>query len=290
VWTVDMNELRNADFYEHIHLLKKKFYNLIILDPPWGVLSQNNYNPDVQWDKKPSIADLGEIGNNLLDPFGYVVVFGNRKFVAETEHAWKHIFSLRDELIWAKPSNIPTTTMKPLQVHEKIHIYMRKGLRLNKCTWNPRVLPGDPYLKKGNAGIVSTRRQIKSSIHENVTGMRHLKSVIYAPNKPAMKAWEKMAIKHPTIKPVSLLIQLIRAYTNPGDNVLDPFGGSASSSIASWLTGRHSQSWEIDSMWFQESIERFKRLKDMLGPGQVQRLIEQPDLGIDEVDPSTLFS
>ena len=161
---------------------------------------------------------------------------------------------------------------------------------MNKCAWNPRVLPGAPYLKKGSAGTVSTRRQIKGAIHENATGMRHLKSVIYAPNKPAMKAWEKMAIKHPTIKPVSMLIQLVRAYSNPGDYVLDPFGGSASSAIASWLTGRNIQSWEINSRWFHESVGRFNRLKDMLGPGQAQKLTEQPELRIDEFDTSTLFS
>lgn len=285
-----MIELRNADFFKYAHQLADQTFNLIILDPPWGVLSQNNNNPDVQWDKKPSITKLGEIANSLLDPFGYVVVFGDRKLVAETENKWKHLFSLRDELIWAKPSNIPTNSLKPLQTHEIINIYIRKDLRINECTWNPRVLPGKPYLKKSKAGIVSTRRQVKGAIHENTTGMRHLKSVIYAPNKPAMKAWEKEAIKHPTIKPVSLMIQLIRAYSNPGDTILDPFGGSASSAIASWLTGRNIQSWENDSQWYQESVGRFNRLKDMLGPGQAQKLTEQPELRIDEFDTRTLFS
>jgi hypothetical protein len=264
--------------------------DIILYDFPWGILSQNNHHPDVQWDEKPSLSGLGEITDRLLSATGYVVVFGDRKLTSEVENKWKHIFSLRDQIFWAKPSNIPISNMKPVPVHEYIHIYMRKGIGMNKCTWNPRVLPGKPYLKKGRAGTVSTRRQVKSAIHENATGMRHIKSVIYAPNKPAMKMWERQGMRHPTMKPVQLLSQIIRAYSNPGDMVLDPFGGSASTALTSFLTGRNCVSYENDSMWYQQSITRFNRVKAMLGPGQVEQLLRQPELRIDEFDTSALFS
>ena len=285
-----MIELRYANYFQQAEKLADHSFNMIILDPPWGVLSQNNKNPNVQWDKKPSIENLGEITNHLLANNGYVIVFGDRKLVSEIENKWKYLFHLRDELIWLKPGNIPTNTLKPLPVHEFIHIYMRKDIIMNECTWNPRVLPGKPYLKKGRAGVVSTRRQVKAAIHENATGMRHIKSVIYAPNKPAMKMWERQGMRHPTMKPVQLLSQIIRAYSNPGDMVLDPFGGSASTALTSFLTGRNCVSYENDSMWYQQSITRFNRVKAMLGPGQVEQLLRQPELRIDEFDTSALFS
>jgi hypothetical protein len=285
-----MIDLRYANYFQQAEKLADHSFNMIILDPPWGVLSQNNKNPDVQWDKKPSIENLGEITNHLLANNGYVIVFGDRKLVTETENKWNHLFKLRDELIWLKPGNIPTNTLKPLPVHEFVHIYMRKGLKMNECPWNPRVLPGKPYLREGKSGVVSTRRQVKSARHENSTGMRHLRSVIHAPNKPAMKAWEKDAMKHPTLKSVSLLAQIIRAYSDPSDVVLDPFAGSGSTALTCFLTGRKCISYENDSMWYQQSIIRFNRVKEMLGPAQVEQLLRQPELGIDEFDTSALFS
>ncbi len=283
-------ELKYANFFQQGHKLSDHLFSMIILDPPWGVLSQNNKNPDVQWDKKPSIANLGEIANRLLTNHGHVIVFGDRKLVSEIENKWKFLFHLRDELIWLKPGNIPTNTLKPLPVHEFVHIYMRKGIKMNECTWNPRVLPGAPYLKKGRAGIVSTRRQVKGAIHENTTGMRHFRSVIQAPNKPAMKAWERKGMQHPTMKPIQLLSQIIRAYSNPGDRVLDPFSGSASTALTCFLTGRDCVSYENDSMWFHQSVARFNRVKEMLGSGQVKQLLEQPDLKVDEFEFTALFS
>lgn len=51
---------------------------------------------------------------------------------------------------------------------------------------------------------------------------------------------------HPTQKPVKLLEQLIRIFTDPGDVVADPVAGSGASLIAAHNTGRKSYGFEID--------------------------------------------
>ena len=43
---------------------------------------------------------------------------------------------------------------------------------------------------------------------------------------------------HPTVKPVALMRWLIRLATEPGDIVLDPFGGSGTTGVAALLEGR----------------------------------------------------
>ena len=43
---------------------------------------------------------------------------------------------------------------------------------------------------------------------------------------------------HPTEKPVSSLRPLIECFTQPGDIVLDPFGGSGSTCVAAAQCGR----------------------------------------------------
>lgn len=51
---------------------------------------------------------------------------------------------------------------------------------------------------------------------------------------------------HPTEKPVSGLVPLIRAFTRPGDVVLDPFCGSGSTLVAAKQICRHYIGIELD--------------------------------------------
>jgi site-specific DNA-methyltransferase (adenine-specific) len=49
---------------------------------------------------------------------------------------------------------------------------------------------------------------------------------------------EKVHGKHPTQKPLALLDRIIRASSNLGDTVLDPFCGSSTTGVAAILNGR----------------------------------------------------
>ena len=55
---------------------------------------------------------------------------------------------------------------------------------------------------------------------------------------PAIGRWEKSCGKHPTQKPLSLLVRAVLACTEPGAWVLDPFAGSCTTGIAANLCGR----------------------------------------------------
>lgn len=65
-----------------------------------------------------------------------------------------------------------------------------------------------------------------------------------APGKTTFGACEKADWStrngnfHPTVKPVALMRWLIRLITEPGDIVLDPFGGSGTTGVAALLEGR----------------------------------------------------
>ncbi len=65
---------------------------------------------------------------------------------------------------------------------------------------------------------------------------------------------------HPTQKPVSALEPLIRAFSKPGDLVLDPFAGSGSTLVAAHRLARHSIGIEIDMAHAATAQARLKRL------------------------------
>ena len=56
---------------------------------------------------------------------------------------------------------------------------------------------------------------------------------------PAAGKGEKQYGKHPTQKPLALIERCLRASANPGDLVVDPFAGSATTGVAALKLGRH---------------------------------------------------
>lgn len=61
---------------------------------------------------------------------------------------------------------------------------------------------------------------------------------------------------HPTQKPIKLLKRLINASSNEGDLILDPFGGCASTFIASEMLGRKAVVIELNPEYVNKSKER----------------------------------
>jgi DNA modification methylase len=59
-----------------------------------------------------------------------------------------------------------------------------------------------------------------------------------------------------TQKPVRLLEYLVRTYSNPGDLVLDPFGGSGGTAVAALKTGRRAISVEKDPEYHARALAR----------------------------------
>ena len=55
---------------------------------------------------------------------------------------------------------------------------------------------------------------------------------------PAALAWEKTCGKHPTQKPIALVVRAILASTKKSARILDPFAGSGTTGIAANLLGR----------------------------------------------------
>jgi DNA modification methylase len=72
-------------------------------------------------------------------------------------------------------------------------------------------------------------------------------AVLHYPRIPAGKNI------HPTQKPTSVLKELIRMSSSPGDLIVDPFSGSGSTSVAAKELGRNSLAFEIDKDYYERS-------------------------------------
>lgn len=61
---------------------------------------------------------------------------------------------------------------------------------------------------------------------------------------------------HPTQKPISVLKRLIEIFTDPGDVVIDPVAGSASTLRAAYEIGRNSYGFEVDKAFYIAAKEQ----------------------------------
>lgn len=115
---------------------------------------------------------------------------------------------------------------------------------LNEITWqkpNPPPNLSCRYFTHSSETILWAAKNEKSKHHFNYHLMRNenegkqMKSVWTI--KPPARG-EKLLGKHPTQKPLDLLDRIIRASTNKGDLILDPFCGSATTGVASLKNSR----------------------------------------------------
>lgn len=69
---------------------------------------------------------------------------------------------------------------------------------------------------------------------------------------------ESTPYMHPTVKPVSMIVDACLDCSKPGDVVLDLFGGSGSTMIACEKTERHARLMELDERYCDVIIKRWQ--------------------------------
>jgi DNA modification methylase len=87
-----------------------------------------------------------------------------------------------------------------------------------------------------------------------------------------------LARQHPAIFPVKLATEVITAYSNPGDNIYEPFSGSGTTIIAAHLTGRRCHAVELQPDYCDLAIRRIQQTTGQLAVHAYTRTwFEMPD-------------
>lgn len=146
---------------------------------------------------------------------------------------------------------------------------------LNVITWektNPPANISCRFFKYSTEFVIWARKKQKVPHKFNYDLMKELnggKQMTDVWRMPAIGRWEKTCGKHPTQKPLRLLVRMILASTNPSDWILDPFSGSSTTGIAANLCGRRFAGLEQEEEFCKlskarreemESLEKFSNL------------------------------
>ena len=142
---------------------------------------------------------------------------------------------------------------------------------LNVITWektNPPVNISCRYFKYSTEFVIWARKMQKVPHKFNYELMKHLndgKQMTDVWRMPAIGRWEKTCGKHPTQKPLRLLVRMILAYTHPGDWILDPFSGSSTTGIAANLCGRRFAGIDQEEAFCLLSKARREEMENVAG-------------------------
>lgn len=140
---------------------------------------------------------------------------------------------------------------------------------LNVVTWektNPPVNISCRYLKYSTEFIIWARKMKKVPHKFNYELMKELnggKQMTDVWRMPAIGRWEKTCGKHPTQKPLRLLVRIILATTSQGDWILDPFSGSSTTGIAANLCGRRFAGIEQEEAYCRLSKARREEIDNI---------------------------
>ena len=136
------------------------------------------------------------------------------------------------------------------------------GLRpMNMCVWvKPAAGMGSFYRSQHELVLVFKRGNAR---HINNFGLgergRNRASVWFYPSvHGARRGVNNPDGGHPTVKPVSMIIDAIRDCSRRGDIILDPTGGSGTTMIAAERTGRKGRLMEIEGLYVDLTIRRWQ--------------------------------
>ena len=170
-----------------------------------------------------------------LRPAGTIWVTGTLHVYLSVGMAMRQLgFRILNDIIWEKPNPPPNLGTRCFTHSTEVVLWATKAPRgsSQRYTFNYA------EMKAENGG-------------------RQMKSVW---RFPAAGPTEKRMGRHPTQKPVALIDRCIRASTNPGDIVLDPFAGTSATGVAALMNGRHFLGIEQDSSYVNIGVRRLSAI------------------------------
>ncbi len=179
----------------------------------------------------------------VLKPGGTLWVSGTYHSIYQCGFALQvNKFHILNDISWFKPNASPNLSCRFFTASHETLIWARKDKK-GKHKFNYDLMKNGDWsedsLKKPNL-------QMRS---------------VWALGTP--KPVEKRHGKHPTQKPIDLLVRIVMASTDKNDIILDPFTGSSTTGLAAILNDRKFIGIDTEKEYLEKSVKRFKDLKKL---------------------------
>lgn len=235
----------NIDILQELYDKNGEFVDMIFADPPYflsndGFTCQNGRMVKVnkgEWDKSKGVEENHKYNlawlsacQKVLKKDGTIWISGTQHNIFDIGFALQQLgFKILNMITWEKPNPAPNLSCRYFTHSTELLIWAGKNEK-TKHTFNYDLM------REENGG-----KQMKS---------------VWTFTSP--KNSEKTFGKHPTQKPIDLLNRIIKASTNEGDMVLDPFLGSGTTAVSCVLNNRKYIGIEKEKEYFELAKKRIE--------------------------------
>ena len=244
-----MHIYKNEDCLEFLKSLPDNSVDLILTDPPYFIGYDGGKGWDSQWKSDNDYLNWCEGWSKecarVLKPHRMMCIFGTLKYNTFLRYKVEILdklpnFFAQPEIIWSYNWG-GRSKNNFARKHEYIWCYSKE----------PDFL--------FNADDIRIERKQKVNIRTGEDFEKGtIPTCIWEQNNHTTS--KEYCNWHPTQKPIKILERFIKAYTNPGDIVLDLFTGSGSVLVACDNTGRIFNGCEIDTEYYEMSKARYTLL------------------------------
>ncbi len=266
----------NTDSYNFLPAIRDKSFDLICIDPPYGMGIDT-------WDKPVDVRfyteQVARIGREFYAVFGQMPYM--RQWDREAERCGLHYM---EHIVWVKRVSSMARLKK---CHESIMIYgIGKNRKFYKTTgkYSDVKLPGilfDVYeiqtlnrafsdlwcrIKRGY-GIIDKGQSTTQNQFKRLGFNKKSKEFYKFDDTNFTNVWSFLPenfkkrdgkYRHPTEKPELVIMRLIEMLTGAGGSVLDFFSGSGTVAVAAKRLKRKCLCIEKDTGFYKASVQRVK--------------------------------
>lgn len=232
--------LKNVDCINGIRELDSELVDLVLTDPPYNIgghmksrgsgvhrLRENHFST-CSWDNLSDnawIENMESLAHELervVKKNGALIVFMSILKVGIVKNIFENAgFYYKTTGIWHKKNPMPRNMNLTFINSTESWLYFTKGKKSGK--FNNELKPKHDFFETG-----------------------------------LTPAGEKKHGKHPTQKPLRLMVEFIKLLSDKGDLVLDPFAGSGTSLLAAKLNERQYIGFELDINYINITEKRLK--------------------------------
>ena len=257
---IPFDYIENLDCIEGMKALPDNCVDLIIADPPYNLSKSGDW----KWDNSVSLAGMGGNWNitnenwdnmslddylnfsiawlsetkRILKPTGSMWIFGTYHNIGIINIVCQMLnIEIINEVIWYKKNAFPNLSGRRLTASHETMLWVHSGGKKRDYYFDYNYSKNGEFLGD----------ELKSPGKQ----MRTVWDLSNNKNREELKYG-----KHPTQKPIKILIRMIKLATKSGDVMLTPFAGAGSECVAAKMTGRHYIGFEIEKEYCDISEER----------------------------------
>ena len=171
-------------------------------------------------------------------------------------------FNIHDTMIWNKGSTPFPCATRYNQTFEYMFVFSKgkpKTVNLIKDKLNKFAGTSSTHTERQRDGTIKRISRVgQENYHYTINEYGARNNVWDMPPEKANKTG------HPAVFPVNLVADHIKTWSNENDIVLDPFLGSGTTAIASFITNRNFIGYEIDKQYFDIATKRISNYTNQL--------------------------